>query len=179
MAFTQAQAWNLFGGLQKELPYLNPEWISQTNGEVVKYAKHLNKRGFKAVSLHEVIKTHFKKRRVMNSLPPKSQWDDILPTLEIVEQVARELGCKKVEFISVYRSPRYNYSIGGASKSCHMQNIAVDVNFGCSNWKAMKAVCKLRKKGEFVGGLGVYSNFIHIDTRPENVDWGLYKTHRS
>ena len=176
-AVGQTQAFSFFGS--KKLPYLNEDWIARTKGKVVDYAKVLSKKRFSVISLHEVIKTHFKKRRVSNSLPPKHKWKNIIPTLQVVDQVAKELGVDQVKFISVYRSPRYNRSIGGAKRSCHMENIAVDVNFGCSSWKAMKVICKLRKKGKFVGGLGVYRNFIHIDTRAENVDWGLYKRHRS
>ncbi len=181
-----AQAWDLsflnpqsFFNPQPKSVYLEKSWISETRGKVVSYANYLSAHSYKVVDLHELLKTHFKKRRVCNCIPPKRLWKNIVPTLEVVDLVARELNCKEVKFISAYRSPRYNRSIGGAKKSFHMENVAVDVNFGCSSWKAMKAISKLRRQGKFVGGLGVYRNFIHIDTRPMNIDWGLYKKHRS
>jgi len=168
-----------FSSQKTKMPYLDPSWIEETDGEVVKYAKFLCKEKYDTLSLHELLKAHFKKRHVRNTLPPRDMWENIVPTLKVVDQVAKNVGCTCAKVVSAYRSPDYNYSIGGAKNSCHMRNLAIDVEFGCSSWKAMRAACVLRKKDKFIGGLGVYNNFIHIDTRDENVNWGLYKYNRS
>ena len=70
---------------------------------------------------------------------------------------------------SAYRSPSYNKSIGGASRSQHMLAKAFDVSM--NNQEPASFVSAARKAG--FTGFGFYrrNNFIHIDTGPSRT-WG-------
>ena len=61
---------------------------------------------------------------------------------------------------SSYRSPEYNKSIGGASKSEHINGNAFDtypIN------KDIKRYSEFIKKNKKTGGRGYYKTFVHID----------------
>ena len=94
--------------------------------------------------------------------------------VELADALIAELGVPLKMINSAYRSPKYNAACpGAASKSYHTRNMALDLMFECCPKDAAKAAKKLRSRGEFKGGIGVYSSFIHIDTRGKNADWGM------
>jgi uncharacterized protein YcbK (DUF882 family) len=75
---------------------------------------------------------------------------------------------------SVYRSPAYNTAIAGAGDSQHTHFRAIDFvvkgsPVGPMEWAT--ALREIRSSGLFRGGIGVYSTFVHVDTRGKNVDW--------
>jgi hypothetical protein len=112
-----------------------------------------------------------------NTLPPEDLWNNIVPTAKVLDVLRSKLGAK-VRLSSVYRSPAYNALIpGAAGGSTHMQFRAAD--FSCedglgSAWWA-KQLSDLRNAGLFMGGIGVYPTFVHIDTRGQNVEFGPWK----
>ena len=129
----------------------------------------------KHIRPEEVIRPHRNIRSgVQNELPPEKYWKRIKPTLELADALIAELGVPLKMINSAYRSPKYNAACpGAASKSYHTRNMALDLMFECCPKDAAKAAKKLRSRGEFKGGIGVYSSFIHIDTRGKNADWGM------
>lgn len=77
-------------------------------------------------------------------------------------RLAKVMG-KKLYINSAYRSPSYNASVGGASKSIHMSGKAFDIalNHGLS---AQEFINTARSIG--FSGFGTYNSFVHIDTGP-------------
>ena len=94
------------------------------------------------------------------------------PTLKVIDRLASEMGSPVDSILSAYRCPRYNRAVRGKSRSFHLNNQAVDVQFhGTSPWRVASVARFLRKKGKFDGGVGRYSSFVHVDTRGYNADW--------
>ncbi len=60
---------------------------------------------------------------------------------------------------------------GSASRSYHTKNCALDLVYDCPPEEALAEAKKMRSEGRFKGGLGLYSNFIHLDTRGSNAVW--------
>jgi uncharacterized protein YcbK (DUF882 family) len=90
----------------------------------------------------------------------------------VLEKFRQEIG-KPVVLTSVYRSPRYNASVGGARRSQHKEFCAIDFKVvgagGPSDWA--RVLRRLRDNGVFRGGVGLYNTFVHVDTRGYNVNW--------
>lgn len=106
-----------------------------------------------------------------NSLPTSNLLQNIIEPLWVLDHV-REITGKPIKLLSSYRSPEYNEAVGGASKSLHMQNKALDFRSErVSARKLYNIVMKLRDAGMFKGGVGLYDNFVHIDTRGRNTQW--------
>ena len=111
----------------------------------------------------------------LNRLPPKRIWHDMLPTLKVLEKLRTEFG-KPLKINSGYRAPAYNRAVGGASRSQHVRFRAFDVapvSGGASEVKRLYELArKLRDEEEFfVGGIGKYAAWVHIDTRSRNANW--------
>lgn len=70
---------------------------------------------------------------------------------------------------SAYRTESYNKKVGGASKSYHMKGQAFDIVVKGISAKDVALYAETLLKN--TGGIGVYSNFIHIDSRKEKSRW--------
>jgi len=125
------------------------------------------------ITIHEIIRAHFKTRGgVANELPPKHLWANLVPTLKLADELRRRLGQPLVEVTSAYRTADYNAQIKGAAEgSYHIQNQALDLRFGCPPAEVAATALRLREDGYFRGGIGIYPTFTHIDTRGRNADW--------
>jgi uncharacterized protein YcbK (DUF882 family) len=113
------------------------------------------------------------RKGVRNSTPPRALWDNLVPTLRIVDDLREHLG-KPCHILSSYRSPVYNKTVGGAPLSQHLRFNALDITFvGVSPVRVHAILTMWRDKRKFTGGLGLYrsSGFVHIDTRSNNADW--------
>lgn len=123
-------------------------------------------------SADEIIGPHRNYREgVRNHLPPRSLWKEIIPTLRLADELRHQLGVP-VTVLSVFRSIEYNTAIGGASRSQHSRNKAIDLRFDCSSGTAFELAKKMRDEQKFTGGVGWYPTFIHVDTREYNATWG-------
>ena len=157
-----------------DLSQLPSSWVKKEGEQTIQnYASYLSGLRLKFVTPLQVIKAHAKtKGSLWYSLPPKSMWPAMAGTLQAADHVAATLGQPIKEVTSAYRSPSYNRRCPGAkSNSWHMQNFALDLQFGVSPSTVASVARQLRSRGLFKGGIGRYSTFTHIDTRGENVDW--------
>jgi len=94
-----------------------------------------------------------------------------------LEPLRQKYGSVKIH--SGYRTKAYNARIGGASNSYHVYTIhdgndqAADIS--CvrgtpAQWHStLNWIRKNRMKSK--GGLGLYSNFVHVDLRDYKSDW--------
>ncbi|MBB5353598.1 hypothetical protein HNR46_003859 [Haloferula luteola] len=175
-----ASAWSLFGrskasveSTRLDVSGLSDEWVRRQGSELGVYADYLSRAGFRHLTPLQVIEAHAKSHGgVWNSLPPRDLWDNLVPTLRVIDRVSVELGQPVQEIISAYRSPAYNARCPGASSgSWHQQNFAVDVRFKTRASVVASTARRLRGQGLFQGGIGRYPTFTHIDTRGQSVDW--------
>ena len=153
------------------IPYA---WVRAKGTNVYRYANYIKSLRLRYITPRMVLAPHFNVRgRVGNSLPPRSRWKKIGPTLKVIDRMAAQMGVPVKQILSAYRSPRYNRAVRGQSKSLHMNNQAIDVVFrGASSSYAARVARYLRDgKRQFKGGIGRYGSFVHIDTRGYNADW--------
>ena len=89
--------------------------------------------------------------------------------IAILEEVRTHFGVP-IKVTSGRRCARHNARVGGATGSQHLLGTAADIQvFG----KSPKAVADyVESLDEFVGGLGRYKSFTHIDVRGRNARWG-------
>jgi uncharacterized protein YcbK (DUF882 family) len=82
-------------------------------------------------------------------------------------QVFRNYFGKAITINSGYRCQTHNKNVGGAKNSRHTQGMAADIVV-----KGVKPV-KVAQFAEMIGvrGIGLYDNFVHIDTRTEKFYW--------
>jgi len=117
--------------------------------------------------------SYFRRTRngIRNSPPPVALWENIVPTLRVVDDLRRYFG-KPIVLLSSYRSPAYNKAVGGASASIHMRFNALDLAVaGVAPSEVFRVLRSWRAAGRFVGGLGLYETFVHVDTRGVNATW--------
>lgn len=81
-------------------------------------------------------------------------------------QVIRDLLQKPIQITSGYRSPEHNQAVGGSKKSFHMRGQAADIIISGMSAKQVQAFLK-----HWSGGMGLYSSFTHVDTRPYHARW--------
>tara|TARA_R110000824_G_scaffold150209_6_gene320744 strand:+ start:3574 stop:3978 length:405 start_codon:yes stop_codon:yes gene_type:complete len=101
---------------------------------------------------------------------------DLMSDLEeLVEnlQIIRDHIEKPMRIISGYRTPKYNRRIGGARKSQHMKAKAADIVVrGIKPKELREIITNLIKEGKIKkGGVGLYTSFVHYDTRGWNARW--------
>jgi hypothetical protein len=123
------------------------------------------------------------------AVPPKAYWKNVVGSLQLVEKLNRNGYFKTYTISAIYRAPELNACVGGAGKSKHLNNYAVDfhvlspketvendrellVQKICHFWKVEGKHYKM--------GLGVYgNNRYHIDTQGYRT-WGKdYKSQSS
>lgn len=109
----------------------------------------------------------------LNRLPPDSHLPRIVQNA-VVLQKARNIIRTPIVILSVYRSPAYNRAVGGARGSFHRTSEAVDAQTADPrrNRDLQSALRRLRSRGVWTGGLGIYPTFAHIDHGTDyNRDW--------
>lgn len=111
----------------------------------------------------------------LNRLPPRHLWDGMLASLFVIEELRERFG-GELNIISGYRAPLYNAAIGGARRSQHMRYTAFDVAPKSRKPEDVVKIYKILRAMRdeeklFVGGLGKYDNWVHIDTRDKNANW--------
>lgn len=104
--------------------------------------------------------------------------DKILIATELVNvlQKIRSHFGKAVTINSAYRNPSYNKKIGGVSNSQHTKGTAVDICISSI------APAEIARYAEYAmpnkGGIGLYSNFVHIDVRANRSRWTNFGTEK-
>lgn len=89
------------------------------------------------------------------------------PALVVKLQQLRDRVGWAITITSGYRCPEHNRAVGGVANSQHLLGKAADV------WVQDMAPADLAAHAEVVGfgGIGVYSNFVHVDTRAGSARW--------
>lgn len=107
----------------------------------------------------------------LNTDPPPELWPNVIPLAKILQKLRDRVGAP-IRLTNVYRAPAYNAAIGGAQNSQHMQFKAADITIGRGTPPDWAATLKaMRDAGEFVGGVGLYNTFVHVDVRGTVADW--------
>ncbi len=103
---------------------------------------------------------------------PQEVFDNI-QKLVIQLEVLRVFFNAPIKINSGYRSPDYNKSVGGASKSQHLLGNASDITVeGFTPDEVADAIEGLDRIGAInIGGLGRYDSFTHLDIRVGNARW--------
>jgi len=115
------------------------------------------------------------------AIPPKAFWKNVVSSLQLVEKLNRNEYFKTYTISAIYRAPELNKCIGGAEKSKHLSNYAVDFHVLSPKESIKKERELLVKKmchfwqvegKSYKMGLGVYgNNRYHIDTQGYRT-WG-------
>lgn len=92
---------------------------------------------------------------------------EIDPALVDILQRIRDHFDAPVTINSAYRCEKHNKSVGGASKSKHLFGQAADIKV--SGVKPLKIAQYAESIG--VKGIGLYDNFVHVDTREKQYLW--------
>jgi len=95
---------------------------------------------------------------------------ELAANLEVLRAAA---GGKSISVSSGYRSPAHNKAVGGATHSQHKYGRAADIKIaGMSAWQTKQLIIKLINQGKMKqGGVGLYSTFVHYDTRGYAARW--------
>lgn len=88
--------------------------------------------------------------------------------LAILELVRLRYG-KPVIITSGYRCETHNKNVGGAPKSKHMLGIAADIKV--KNVEPSEVYRFLNDTFPSSLGIGLYSGWVHVDTREERARW--------
>lgn len=100
---------SLFGYSSKPVAGIPESWVRLKGKNVNRYANYVKDLGLRNITPRMVLAPHFKTRgRVVNSLPPRSMWKKIGPTLKVIDQMVGQIGLPVRDIISAYRSPNYN-----------------------------------------------------------------------
>jgi len=107
---------------------------------------------------------------------PEDLQMNIIPTILLLQAIRNDIQ-KPITIDSTYRSPQHNADVGGKQNSLHMQFNAIDFWADVNLEKLYNNIChgkyrvnliwedKLTMVTPELMGAGLYSNFIHIDTR--------------
>ena len=115
-----------------------------------------------------------------NSVPPSRVWNNIAPTLAVLQRLRTDLGTP-INLTSVYRDTNYNSCIGGVANSFHSLRsdnksmTAIDFYTSATPRAVTRRLRSYRGQtytnpatgGTFIfrGGIGTYGTFNHVDTR--------------
>ena len=106
-----------------------------------------------------------------NALPPRELWPNVVPLAQVLDALRIKLG-GAIVLTSVYRNEAHNVAVGGVTGSQHGRFCAADFQAATGSpqqWAAM--LRQMRESNMFQGGIGLYKNFVHVDTRGWNADW--------
>lgn len=111
------------------------------------------------------------KARGLNAAPPETLWPNIVSTARVLDTLRSRLEAP-IRIISAYRTLPYNEAIDGERQSWHLQFRACDITAdGIAPSRVADALARIRDEGDFLGGIGRYDGFTHVDTRGVNQDW--------
>lgn len=109
--------------------------------------------------------------RIGNSLPPRILWHNIVRPAWIVDLLRSNFD-RPVRIHSTFRAPAYNSAVGGVSNSIHLEFGAIDFSIdGVNPREVAMRLTAWRAAGLFLGGIGTYRTFVHVDCRGHNATW--------
>ena len=131
---------------------------------------------------HKII--NFSETEILNNNNiadiPQELIPNIFPTIKILQQIRTDLNIP-IKINSTFRTKAHNAAVGGSPNSLHLYFNAIDFSikgFTLANYNnliyrinARSYVTSIEYQGENriltpnIMGIGLYSNFIHIDTR--------------
>ena len=88
--------------------------------------------------------------------------------VEILQAIRNHYG-KAVNINSGYRTVTYNKKVGGATYSQHLYGTAADIRITGVKPKDLAAYVETLMPN--YGGIGIYSNFVHVDVREKRSRW--------
>jgi lysozyme family protein/uncharacterized protein YcbK (DUF882 family) len=122
--------------------------------------------------------THFKPSELLmmgsggqNKPPPPELWPNVVDLAKVLDELRTKLG-HPIVLTSVYRNEEHNAAVGGVKGSQHSRFCAADFQAKSGSPRDWAAILqRMRAEKFFLGGIGVYSSFVHVDTRGWNADW--------
>lgn len=93
----------------------------------------------------------------------------VAPALVDVLQDIRNHFGRPITINSGYRTPTYNNKVGGAKYSQHQYGTAADIRVSGIAPTSVAAYIETILPNS--GGIGIYSNFVHVDVRNEKSRW--------
>ncbi|HYW51296.1 MAG TPA: D-Ala-D-Ala carboxypeptidase family metallohydrolase [Gemmatimonadaceae bacterium] len=136
-----------------------------------RYEEWLESRGLRFGFAIEIAgKADRLEHGVRNDTPPVEIWHRMLPTVAVVELMRERFGPTVIT--SAFRTAAYNGAVAKSKASQHTENCALDFHCATGSPREWRdALAELRANGVFVGGVGLYAAFVHVDTRGTNADW--------
>lgn len=114
-----------------------------------------------------------------NSPPAPDLWKNALPSIRLLVQLRQRLGAP-ISISSGYRNQAYNAAVGGEPNSVHMRFNAFDITSSKARPDQVAAALEaMAAEGLFLGGLGRYNGFTHVDTRGRTARWDLRTRRRA
>ena len=110
-------------------------------------------------------------------VPPREHWAAMVPTLRLLADLRASGDLPgRSEIVSAWRTPGFNACEGGASKSRHLDNAAIDLDWAAPPDGTQRLCAAWRKRGPGQRwGLGFYlPTRIHLDTTGFRT-WGYSK----
>jgi hypothetical protein len=164
-------------------------WIQQRDfRNIQRYSRFLNEHGIKLLPpMHELLVSARDWQacgREQYQLPPRELWEQMIPTLKVLEKLQERNILTDFEITSSYRDPELNSCAGGSLGSKHIHNAAIDIRLSdeISQVQIREKLCDFWiEHGErYQLGLGLYaSGQIHLDTEGYRT-WGPdYTRHTS
>jgi uncharacterized protein YcbK (DUF882 family) len=161
------------------------QWSSTPQAEGVRaYQQYLDAQGLGRVapmpSLLRSARSWRECRASEFALPPKALWPNVIPTLRVLRDLHQAGLVDPGMAASGYRDAELNRCAGGAARSRHVSNNALDFDLAdsadnvtrlCEYWRTQGPALKL--------GLGFYTDTrIHLDTSGFRT-WGSDHTRRT
>lgn len=88
--------------------------------------------------------------------------------VNVLQKIRTHFG-KSVTIASAYRTPTKNKAVGGAAYSQHLYGKAADIKVSGVSPKKVAGYAETILKN--TGGIGIYSTFVHVDTRATKSRW--------
>ena len=164
-------------------PQSYEEWVRQSShkDQVNRYYNYLIRHDVNhAAPMFELLKSARDWQRCGRepySVPSQELWDNLTPTLKVLQDLQTRNILNDIEITSVYRDASLNQCANGSPGSKHVHNSALDFRVGPENpahmqletiARAKQKLCQYwQENGSRLNmGLGVYANGqIHIDTQ--------------
>ena len=108
---------------------------------------------------------------------------DVLENVKLLAiqlQKIRDYVGKPIRINSAYRSEAHNQAIGGVKTSQHILGKAADITIDTFTPDQVVSIIENMLTNEmlggfYIGGLGSYNSFTHVDIREKKARWNLKK----